>query len=188
VKTSPARWALVLLVTGGLGAACSASDDREQASASSTSASTSQGGVAWSSSPTDAAGPTSSSPAPTSLPASAGSSAAAAVAELPEGPGSGPVTITYDGLGQADSTFVGQCSHDGPATTLSGTAGSATVDLVFDPSSVTLTVTDVGLGTSEAALTRLDLTVVDGRLTLTAPLVSAEQAIGSVSMDVTCGT
>jgi hypothetical protein len=98
------------------------------------------------------------------------------------------VTITYDGLGQADSTFVGQCSHDGPATTLSGTAGSATVDLVFDPSSVTLTVTDVGLGTSEAALTRLDLTVVDGRLRLTAPLVSAEQAIGSVSMDVTCGT
>ena len=83
------------------------------------------------------------------------------------------MTITYDGLGQADSTFVGQCSHNGPATTLSGTAGSATVDLVFDPSTVTLTVTDVGLGTSRAALARVDLTVVGGRLTLNAPLVSA---------------
>ena len=108
------------------------------------------------------------------------------VADLPGGPGSGPVTITYDGLGQADSTFVGQCSHDGPATTLSGTAGSATVDLLFDPSTVTLTVTDVGLGTSKATLSRVDLTVVGGRLTLTAPLVSAGQVIGSVFLDVTC--
>ena len=98
------------------------------------------------------------------------------------------MTITYDGLGQADSTFVGQCSHGGPTTTLSGTAGSATIDLVFDPSSVTLTVTDVGLGTSEAAPTRVDLTVVDGRLTMTAPLVSADEIIGSVFLDVTCGT
>jgi hypothetical protein len=97
------------------------------------------------------------------------------------------VRITYDGLGQADSTFVGQCSHDGPATTLSGTAGSATIDLVFDPSRVTLTVTDVGLGTSEAALARVDLAVDDGHLTLTGPLVSADQVIGSVFLDVTCG-
>jgi hypothetical protein len=96
------------------------------------------------------------------------------------------VTITYDGLGQADSTFVGRCSHDGQATRLSGTAGSATVDLAFDARTVELTVTDVGLGTSRAALTRLDLTVVDGRLTLSAPLVSAGQVIGSVAMDVTC--
>jgi hypothetical protein len=122
------------------------------------------------------------------LPELAGPSEAAAVAELPGGPGSGPVTITYDGLGQADSTFVGQCSHDGRTTTLAGTAGSATLDLVFDPSTVTLTVTDVGLGTSESVLARGDLTVVDGQLTLTAPLVSADQIIGSVFLDVTCGS
>lgn len=97
------------------------------------------------------------------------------------------MTITYRGLGQADSTFVGQCTHAGATTTLSGTAGSATVDLVFDPRSVTLTVTDVGLGTSKAALARPDLRVVDGRLSLAAPLLSAGQVIGSLSMDVTCG-
>ncbi|MCU1603680.1 MAG: hypothetical protein JWP46_145 [Modestobacter sp.] len=96
------------------------------------------------------------------------------------------MTVTYSGLGEADSTFVGRCSHDGPATTLSGTAGTATIDLVFDARSVTLTVTDVGLGTSEAALTRVDLVVAGGRLTLSAPLVSAGEVIGSVSLDVTC--
>lgn len=188
MKTSRTRWALVLLVTVSLGTACSAQNDQQQASASSSSASMSKEAATSSGSPTEAAAPTSSGSAPTSLPAAAGSSAAAVVAELPAGRGSGPVTITYDGLGQADSTFVGQCSHDGPVTTLSGTAGSATVDLVFDPSRVTLTVTDVGLGTSEAALTRVDLTVVDGQLTLKAPLVSAGQVIGSVFLDVTCGT
>ena len=182
-----ARWPVVLLVTVALGAACSATDD--QATGSSTSASRSREAAASSGSPTASASPSSSTAAPTSLSAgAAGSSAAAAVGELPEGPGSGPVTITYDGLGQADSTFVGRCSHDGPATTLSGTAGSATVDLVFDPSTATLTVTDVGLGTSKATLPRVDLTVVDGRLTLTAPLVSADQVIGSVFLNVTCGT
>jgi hypothetical protein len=96
------------------------------------------------------------------------------------------VTINYDGLGEAKSTFVGRCSHNGAATTLSGTAETATIDLVFDPSTVELTVTDVGLGTSVATLPRVDLTVVGGRLTLTAPLVSADQVIGSVFLDVTC--
>jgi len=177
-----ARWAVVLLVSAGLGAGCSTAAEQDGASASAPPSRS----AASASSPTDIAVPTSSSPAPTSLSAAAGSSAAAVVADLPAGPGSGPVTITYDGLGQADSTFVGRCSHDGTTTTLSGTAETATIDLVFDATTVTLTVTDVGLGTSTAALARVDLTVVGGELTLEAPLVSDGQDIGSVAMDVTC--
>ena len=59
---------------------------------------------------------------------------------------------------------------------------------MFDPRTVKLTVTDVGLGTSVATLPRVDLSVVEGRLTLKAPLVAADQVISSVFLDVTCGS
>jgi hypothetical protein len=144
-------------------------------------------GTATDPSPTATAG----EPTPTAPPADAtelaGPSEAAAAASLAAGPAAGTVVITYDGLGEADSPFTGTCTRSGAATTVSGTAGTATVDLAFDPSAVTLTVQDTGLGTAVTQVGTADLTVSEDRLVLSAALIQQDQRVGSVRIDVTCG-
>jgi hypothetical protein len=125
-------------------------------------------------------------PAPPPVPELSGPSEAAEVGTLPDGPATGSIVISYDGLGEVRSPFTGTCSHDGSSSELRGTAGEANVVLVFDTAGATLTVEDVGLQ-SEAALASGDLRAEGNRLILAAPLVTADQAIGDVELNVICG-
>jgi hypothetical protein len=134
----------------------------------------------------DAAGSGSSSPSTTEPPPLAGAAEAEVVSALPSGPATGTAVLAYSGVGEVRAPFRGECSHDGDATAISGSADTAQIRLEIAPGGARLTLEDVGLSaTSELATGRYD--VSGPRLSLDAPLAQDGQVVGSVQLEVDCG-
>ncbi len=125
----------------------------------------------------------SSAPAP---PPPAGEAEAEALASLPEGPAAGTAVLAYSGVGEVRAPFSGECTHDGDATRLEGSADTARIRLDVAPDGAQLTLDDVGLSaTSDVATGRYD--VEGNHLSLSAALLSGDQTIGRVELEVDCG-
>lgn len=116
----------------------------------------------------------------------AGSAEAEALAPLPDGAATGTAVVAYSGVGEVRSPFTGECSSDGDATVLEGTADTAAIRLEVAPDGVRLDLDDVGFSaSSDLAEGRYEVT--GGHLSLDAPLVSGGQPVGQVQLEVDCG-
>lgn len=125
-------------------------------------------------------------PSSTALPSPAGESEATTVALLPEGPATGDLVITYDGLGELRAPFSGECATEGETTTVSGSADTAAVALEFSPAGSSVAVDDDGLR-QVSQLGQGDYQVVDATLDLSAPLTQDGVGTGEITLTVTCG-
>jgi hypothetical protein len=146
------------------------------------------GAVACSGSPDDSTG-TPSSPVPTTaaLPTLAGSAEAQALYRLPSGPATGSAVLTFVGVGELRSPISGNCAHGTDTTRIDGSADTAQIHLDVDPHAVRLAMQDVGFSANgDMAKGRYD--VSGAHLSLDAPLVQEGQVIGSVQLEVDCGS
>jgi hypothetical protein len=109
---------------------------------------------------------------------------ASRVATVPAGPASGTVTVAYSGLGALSSPAAGSCTHTAAtSTTVTLTAGTATLTVLVSPGTANLHFVDVGVeqrndlaaGTYQVAGNRLR---IDTALTA---------AAGHLTLDTTCG-
>lgn len=110
---------------------------------------------------------------------------AEAVSVLPAGPATGTAVLAYSGVGELRAPFGGDCSHDGDATEIAGSADTAQIRLEIAPDGARLVLEDVGFAaTSDLATGRYD--VSGGHLSLNAPLTQDGAVIGSVQLEVDC--
>lgn len=125
----------------------------------------------------------SSGPAPADP---AGPAEAEALAPLPAGPATGTAVLVYSGLGELREPFAGQCSHDGSATRIEGSADTARIVLEVTADGARLELDDDGVrSTTDLAAGRYD--VSGGHLSLRADMSQDGEPAGSAELQIDCG-
>ncbi|RBY91728.1 hypothetical protein DQ244_10595 [Blastococcus sp. TBT05-19] len=123
------------------------------------------------------------SPAPVQL---AGPAEAEALEALPAGPATGTAVLAFSGLGELRAPFTGECSHDGDATRIEGSADTARITLVVGPDGARIELDDAGVtATSQLGTGRYE--VSNGHLSLAADLAQDDQRAGSAELEIDCG-
>jgi hypothetical protein len=171
VRLRPAAPAALLLVVAGA-TACTADPGT-----------TSPPGSASATASVSSSGPAVPEPPAPTL---AGTAEARAVAPLPAGAATGTAVLIYSGVGEVREPFEGECSHDGEATRIAGSADTARILLVVAPDGAELALDDTGFAASSSLTTGRYR--VDGRhLSLAAGLAQDGQPVGSVELEIDCG-
>jgi hypothetical protein len=93
--------------------------------------------------------------------------------------------VSYGGLGELRGDLHGACTHEGNATTITGTSSTARLTISFNGSGAHLDVTDVGLSQS-SQLAAGSYHVAPPHLVVNTQVLGGGTPAGTLSLDVVC--